>query len=424
MPTFNNDQWQEALVSLANGAGVGGGPATIADGADVAEGPTTDAANANAVVGQLKQVNTVQGAVADTAVSNPASSGSVIALLKGIITKLAGTLTISGSVTTSGTVTEANSAAVKTDLDTIAGSISSNKMATKAASGDFADGAIATIGAQADASAAADNSTASYISLFKRLLAKFPVIGTQTSANSSSVVIASDQANVPVKGGFTEVAGVTTISASASSTGATTVAAADFIVQLDVSAYKFLGLQLSGTWAGTFTFQCSNDNATWVSLNLTSPVPSSTGYSFQTTINGMFLGPVCFRYFRVRCTTFASNASLGGVLELYTQAPPLLNSFAQIAGTWTVQPGNTQNTTPWLMAGPNANGTQAANSAANTVIKGSAGWLYHAIITTLGTAGLTIYDNATTNSGTPLLRSEEHTSELQSPDHLVCRLLL
>src|SRR5207244_4821175 len=27
-------------------------------------------------------------------------------------------------------------------------------------------------------------------------------------------------------------------------------------------------------------------------------------------------------------------------------------------------------------------------------------------------------------SGQPLLRSEEHTSELQSPDHLVCRLLL
>src|SRR5258708_17224925 len=26
--------------------------------------------------------------------------------------------------------------------------------------------------------------------------------------------------------------------------------------------------------------------------------------------------------------------------------------------------------------------------------------------------------------GEPLVRSEEHTSELQSPDHLVCRLLL
>src|SRR5258708_17767926 len=28
------------------------------------------------------------------------------------------------------------------------------------------------------------------------------------------------------------------------------------------------------------------------------------------------------------------------------------------------------------------------------------------------------------NAATPVRRSEEHTSELQSPDHLVCRLLL
>src|SRR5258708_3672271 len=242
MPTFNNDQWQEALVSLANGAGVGGGPATIADGADVAEGPTTDAANANAVVGQLKQVNTVQGAVADTAVSNPASSGSVIALLKGIITKLAGTLTISGSVTTSGTVTEANSAAVKTDLDTIAGSISSNKMATKAASGDFADGAIATIGAQADASAAADNSTASFISLFKRLLAKFPAIGAQTTANSSAVNIASDQI-IPIKRSTVAVYSLasTTTSGSTQNSG-----------DLTVGAYTEISLDINTTaQAGT-----------------------------------------------------------------------------------------------------------------------------------------------------------------------------
>src|SRR5207244_5382007 len=30
---------------------------------------------------------------------------------------------------------------------------------------------------------------------------------------------------------------------------------------------------------------------------------------------------------------------------------------------------------------------------------------------------------ATTSCGNMMLRSEEHTSELQSPDHLVCRLL-
>ncbi len=183
MPTFQNDQWQEALVSLANGAGVGGGPATIADGADVAQGTTTDAANANTVVGQLKQVNTVQGAVADTAVSNPASSGSVIALLKGIITKLAGTLTI------------ANSAAVKTDLDTIAGSISSNKMATKAASGDFADGAINTIGAQADAAYTDGTGAASGTSqgLFKGIFVKLAAIATSVAG-----VLATKRSTVAV----------------------------------------------------------------------------------------------------------------------------------------------------------------------------------------------------------------------------------
>src|SRR5258708_32739107 len=32
--------------------------------------------------------------------------------------------------------------------------------------------------------------------------------------------------------------------------------------------------------------------------------------------------------------------------------------------------------------------------------------------------------SSSATSGCPKLRSEEHTSELQSPDHLVCRLLL
>src|SRR5258708_22563384 len=36
-----------------------------------------------------------------------------------------------------------------------------------------------------------------------------------------------------------------------------------------------------------------------------------------------------------------------------------------------------------------------------------------------------IHHNHVTNADAPLVdRSEEHTSELQSPDHLVCRLLL
>src|SRR5260221_800633 len=385
MPNFQNDQWQEALVSLANGAGVGGGPATIADGADVAQGTTTDAANANTVVGQLKQVNTVQGAVADTAVSNPASSGSVIALLKGISTKLAGTLTISGSVTTLGTVTETNSAAVKTDLDTIligtnkipaspateggnlatiAGAISSNKMATKAASGDFADGAIATIGAQADASAAADNSTASYISLFKRLLAKFPVIGTQTSAKSSSVVIASDQANVPVKGGFVEQASLTAGSLNA-----------DLVPSTDVSAYKGLSLHINtNAYSGTLTIQSSNDNTNWISTYLYRvDLPGySVGSSTAVGTNIIMIGGVNFRYFRVRMTTYTSGTAQG-TLELFT-VPPIFtpsNFQALQSGVWTAVPNaaTTGGSTPYHLV--------SAASTNATTVKGSAGQVYN-----------------------------------------------
>lgn len=55
-----------AGVHTLKTTGGGGGAVTVADGADVA-----------------------QGAVADAAVTNPASSGSVIALLKGLLTKLA-----------------------------------------------------------------------------------------------------------------------------------------------------------------------------------------------------------------------------------------------------------------------------------------------------------------------------------------------
>ena len=56
-----------------------------------------------------------------------------------------------------------------------------------------------------------------------------------------------------------------------------------------------------------------------------------------------------------------------------------------------------------LAQGPTATAIQAANTAGNVVVKGTPGTLWSATVTTLGTAALSIYDNATTNSGTVLL---------------------
>src|SRR5260221_9381806 len=204
-------------------------------------------------------------------------------------------------------------------------------MATKAASGDFADGAIARMGAQADVSATTDSGTFSYMSLFKRLLAKFPVIGTQTSANSSSVVIASDQANVPVKGGFTEQASLTAGSLNA-----------DLVPSTDVSAYRGLSLHInSNAYSGILTFQGSNDNTNWASVYLyrmDSP-GYSVGSSTAVGTNIIMIGGVNFRYFRVRMTTYTSGTAQG-TLELYTVAPTVTPSNFQAvqSGVWTAVP--------------------------------------------------------------------------------------
>lgn len=72
-----NHSAEEILALILANGGTGGGPATIADGSDV-----------------------TQGAKADAAVTNPASSGSVIALLKGLLTKLAGTLSVAAPAVT------------------------------------------------------------------------------------------------------------------------------------------------------------------------------------------------------------------------------------------------------------------------------------------------------------------------------------
>ncbi len=169
-----------------------------------------------------------------------------------------------------------------------------------------------------------------------------------------------------------------------------------FSVHINTNAYN-----------GSLTFQASNDNVNWPAMYMERvdlPGNSNAQSVVASQTNVTFAGNIKTRYIRVRMTSYTSGTAQA-VAEFYTLpfADPAYNVSASQSGAWTVQPGNTQNTTPWLMAGPNANGTQAANSAANTVIKGSSGWLYHAIVTTLGTAALTIYDNATTNSGTPLL---------------------
>lgn len=142
---------------------------------------------------------------------------------------------------------------------------------------------------------------------------------------------------------------------------------ADLVASTDVSAYAWISVHITAIATGaTLTFQASNDNfATQIENVNLARVSSSTTTSSTTTTTGMYEGPVLFRYFRVRQTAYTSGTSTG-VLELFT-LPRALNTMpvtANQSGIWTVQPGNTANTTPWLES--IHDGTNKANVFGNS----------------------------------------------------------
>lgn len=76
-------------------------------------------------------------------------------------------------------------------------------------------------------------------------------------------------------------------------------------------------------------------------------------------------------------------------MAFYTQAQTL----SQVSDTFALQSAS----------GGRSTSLYAAGTASNVVIKGTPGRIGKVVVTATGTAGVNIYDNATTNSGTILL---------------------
>lgn len=148
--------------------------------------------------------------------------------------------TMSKLIKTSGLPADAASAATDTTavthtsllkqlsvyLGTLAGAVSSSKVATKAASGDIADGASATLGAKADVKASTSDATPiSAMSIWKQisfsiqaaaaslatLVGSLASLGPAVMTSSQSVTIATDDARV---GPVNETAPATDIASS------------------------------------------------------------------------------------------------------------------------------------------------------------------------------------------------------------------
>lgn len=123
-------------------------------------------------------------------------------------------------------------------------------------------------------------------------------------ADGSAELVAADN-GLPVQSGYKELSG----SASANNTD---------LVSADVSGYRWVSVQITGTFSANATFQASNDNVNWIPFQL-NVVSTSTfsGLTSQTNFTtGIWVGPLTARYVRVRCTSYTSG-TISAVVGLW-----------------------------------------------------------------------------------------------------------
>jgi len=174
-----------------------------------------------------------------------------------------------------------------------------------------------------------------------------------------------------------------------------------------------------------------------VSGTVTANIGTTNGLALDTSVNGILVtqasttsgqsGPLCQTATTTNAPTYTTaktnplSTDTSGLLRVSLKDTPAnTNSFLVTAtqgGTWTVQPGNTANTTPWLVTQTPAtsggdsvysvNSSGAANQDA-AAIKASAGQLYgYSFFNTTASARyVKIYNLASgaTSASTPFMR--------------------
>ncbi len=191
----------------------------------------------------------------------------------------------------------------------------------------------------------------------------------------NTAALAATVDSVSTQGLWTELSGLTAA-----------VLNADLVPSTDVSAYKWLSLQILGVYTGTITFQGSNDGSSWKSVVLkdigtaSNPTITTFGNTAPTSANALFAGPIDFRFFRARLTSYTNGSgTASGILELYAVAPGPQGQINLAGGVLGSADGLNNPTTSAIWSyGLVYNGTtfdrhRAANAASNTTGTGLAG---------------------------------------------------
>ena len=206
--------------------------------------------------------------------------------------------------------------------------------------------------------------------------------GTPDGNGNESVIVnnasGASAVNIQDGGNSITVDGSITVNQPTASTSTGTLNALNAAVTLDVSKYLSASLIVTATsYTATVLPEASSDGGTtWSSIGIVAfnattisntLAFSSTSGSFQFN----FVGGAGITHVRLRVSVFT-----GGTATATLTATSFLGDTKNISvvgtitnpvavtesGTWTVQPGNTQNTTPWLTQ----KGFKSTYSAAST----------------------------------------------------------
>lgn len=194
-------------------------------------------------------------------------------------------------------------------------------------------------------------------------------------------------------------------------------AAGDELV-LSTNGATQLSFHAVGAFSGLIAVYASNDGSTWLNIPLFSWTDFSKQiFSADANIYSSNIGG--FKQVKIRQVTLVSGTptiyawlNVGSGPQIVTS--PLAASFnatASQGGTWTVQPGNTANTTPWRTSDTvNGAGVQGAlnvtNASATEVKVGGSPHSNRKLVTLYNNSSVIFYwgwtNAVTSSSGTPI----------------------
>ena len=152
--------------------------------------------------------------------------------------------------------------------------------------------------------------------------------------------------------------------------GSRSVAATIWMVE--TTGYNSIVVQMTGTWAGTQTFEISNDSTTWSSVAGWAVAGAATPIT-SVTANGHWMFPCVGRYFRVRFSTYTSgNAVAVGVLKnqpaFFPASTPTIN-ISQIGAGAIVAEDTASTANPLIIGGVVRTALPAATVVAGDAVR-------------------------------------------------------